>query len=77
LTGVVLVELNDVLPELEMGPDELLPEHVQVDPSALSITTTTITSFIRSMHGVADSEQVPGQAAREEAPDVAFLILPM
>jgi hypothetical protein len=29
------------------------------------------------MHGVADSEQVPGQAAREEAPDVAFLILPM
>jgi hypothetical protein len=70
LTGVVLVELDDILPELEMGPDELLPEHVQVDPSALSITTTTITSFIRSMHGVADS-------AREEAPDVAFLILPM
>jgi hypothetical protein len=30
--GVVLVELDDVLPELKMGLNKLLPEHVQVDP---------------------------------------------
>jgi hypothetical protein len=29
------------------------------------------------MHGVADSEQDPGKAAREEAPDAAVLDLPM
>jgi hypothetical protein len=58
-----------------MWLDELLTEHVQVVPLTSLLTSTT--SSIRSKHGVADSEQDPGQAAREEAPNAAVLDLPM
>jgi hypothetical protein len=56
--------------------DELLLSMSRSSPWA-ALTTTITTSSIDSMHGFVDSEQDPGQAAREEAPDAALLDLSM